>query len=186
MPRIRIISPSLSHIKNTAPLLPAVDHGMVARELGAEPLGVVPTEANPVSLYALRAALLDRRRSSGGRPGLEGTVRRQKIPLTDAQWSQLESIAQLVRASGIKVSAGQVASQLLDLALQQATVKLAAEVKVAATGANRTKRRVQPEAGASASEVAEHVAGGDYLETGALAPPPFTFTDVRSLRTENV
>src|SRR4051794_33102757 len=68
----------------------------------------------PITLFALREELGQRLQSSGGRPGLVGTTRRVKIPLSDQEWLQLEALA----APGFAPSAGQVASVLLSLCVR--------------------------------------------------------------------
>jgi hypothetical protein len=46
-------------------------------------------------------------------------LRRQKIPLSDDEWGQLEYLSELFEDSGIKATAGQVARVLLRLALKR-------------------------------------------------------------------
>jgi hypothetical protein len=67
----------------------------------------------PAVMVALRRQLVASLKSSGGRPALEGTDRRQKIPMSDADWAKVEQIARTFAADGVHVTAGQVASQLL-------------------------------------------------------------------------
>jgi hypothetical protein len=62
--------------------------------------------------------LLRRRQSSGGRPGIEGTDFRAKIPVGDQEWQRLEALAESLSAEGFSPSAGQVASVLLSIALR--------------------------------------------------------------------
>lgn len=51
--------------------------------------------------------------STGGRPSLEGTDRRQKIPTSDADWKRFEEIAERLTDAELRPSAGQVAGVLL-------------------------------------------------------------------------
>ena len=78
----------------------------------------------PITLYALRQELLGRRQSSGGRPRIEGTSFRAKIPLGERDWQRLETLAATLSAEGFSPSAGQVGSVLLSLALRSLTTDL--------------------------------------------------------------
>jgi hypothetical protein len=64
-------------------------------------------------LGQLRLELAAGIKSRGGRPSLEGTARRQKIPMTDADWEKLEALANALRVDGVHATAGQVGAQLL-------------------------------------------------------------------------
>lgn len=95
-----------------------IEPAIVAQALGAVPADAVEVSTQgPASLLALRQEILRRLVSSGGRPGLAGTNRRQKIPLDDSDWRELERIAATLRAHDIRATAGQVASILLHRAL---------------------------------------------------------------------
>jgi hypothetical protein len=85
--------------------------------LGAEHMGSVNVKGSPISQFQLRAVLIERLRSSGGRPALEGATRRVKIPVTENQWRALEELAASLTESGFAPSPGQVASVLIDLSL---------------------------------------------------------------------
>jgi hypothetical protein len=58
---------------------------------------------------------VNRLRSTGGRPRLEGTSeKRNKIPLFSEDWEKLEELAKYYRETeGINVSSGQIASALI-------------------------------------------------------------------------
>lgn len=71
--------------------------------------------------------MLRRRQSSGGRPGIEGTSFRAKVPVGDLDWHRLEAIAASLSAQGFTPSAGQVASVLLSMALRSVTTDLKEE-----------------------------------------------------------
>jgi hypothetical protein len=73
--------------------------------------------ALPSALTSLREHLAAALKSSGGRPALEGTARRQKIPMSDSDWAKLEELALGFRADGVHVTAGQVGAQLLHEAI---------------------------------------------------------------------
>src|ERR1019366_7245684 len=95
--RIVDIGPAMRKIRDIGKTLPRVDPALVAAALGAEPIARVPPESgNPLALYAVRAEIFRRLQSSGGRPALTETDRRVKIPLSDKEWTQLESIAAAV------------------------------------------------------------------------------------------
>ena len=70
-------------------------------------------------LGQLRLELAAGIKSRGGRPALEGTARRQKIPMTDADWEKLEALASALRVDGVHATAGQVGAQLLHDAIAQ-------------------------------------------------------------------
>jgi hypothetical protein len=84
-----------------------VEPADVAKALGAEPVGKVDSRATP-SMAGLYRELAERLRSTGGRPALQGATRRQKIPLTDADWNELERLSERLSATP-----GQIASVLL-------------------------------------------------------------------------
>jgi len=44
--------------------------------------------------------------SGGGRPGIEGTTFRAKIPVNDQDWQRLEAVAAALSAEGFSRSAG--------------------------------------------------------------------------------
>jgi hypothetical protein len=104
-------------IKNIGPTQRQVNFKVAAKELGAEAVGVtIDTRQGPISLFALRQFLVERLRSSGGRPALlaDGQKRRNKIPLSDEDWIKLEIIAKYYQQKeGINVSPGQIASALI-------------------------------------------------------------------------
>ena len=117
--RIRVTGPSVTRIEVSGPTVPPLDPAVVASALGAEPMpGGVEGRPGPITLYALRAELLSRRQSSGGRPGIEGTSLRAKIPLREEDWARLDSLAASLSSEGFSPSAGQVASVLLRMAIR--------------------------------------------------------------------
>src|SRR5690349_7193168 len=88
-----------------------VDPAAVAKALGAEDAGTeIGLKGSPVTVFQLRAELMNRLQSSGGRPALEGTTRRVKIPVTDRQWREIEDLAASLSDQGFSPTAGQVAS----------------------------------------------------------------------------
>lgn len=122
------VGPAMRTIRDSSKTLPRINPDEIAAALGAEKMPDVEVDAsNPLSLFALRAELFRRLQSSGGRPALEGTTRRPKIPVSEQEWQELESIAAAVTQEGCSPSAGQVASVLLNLALRSIQDELAKE-----------------------------------------------------------
>jgi hypothetical protein len=117
-----------------------VDPAVVGEALGAEETGItLGREGSPVSSFQVRSELLNRLRSSGGRPALEGATRRVKIPVTESQWRELEELAASFTDLGFVPSAGQVASALISLSLPVARserdrVRRGLEVHASAAG----------------------------------------------------
>jgi hypothetical protein len=123
--RIRNTGPTEKLIRDTSVTQPRIDPAEVAAALGGEPTGVTLEGAlSPLSLFLVRQELFRRLQSSGGRPALSGTTRRAKIPLSDAEWSELEELAAAIAAPGCAPTAGQVASVLLTLSLQRVVEQL--------------------------------------------------------------
>ena len=91
----------------------------LAKALGAEAVG--RADASPVfSMAGLHRELAARLRSTGGRPSLEGATRRQKIPVTDADWNELGRLSERLSATP-----GQIASVLLHQVLANLDVERA-------------------------------------------------------------
>ena len=117
--RIPIVEPTAPRIPLSDPTVRRLDAQAVAEALGAEAcVEGVEGQPGPITLYALRSELLRRRQSHGGRPGLEGTSFRAKIPVGDQEWQRLEALAASLSAEGFSPSPGQVASVLLSIALR--------------------------------------------------------------------
>ena len=94
----------------------AVDLG---KAFGGVFVGRLPRgQAGPVALLAVRTELARFLRSTGGRPSLEGTTRRQKIPLADADWADLQDLAAQLGTTAPRATAGQVASVILHRGLR--------------------------------------------------------------------
>jgi hypothetical protein len=109
-------------IRDTSPGVRRVDPAVVAEALGAEETGITPGQrGSPVSSFQVRSELVNRLRSSGGRPALEGATRRVKIPVTESQWQELEELAASFTDLGFVPSAGQIASVLISLSLPMAS-----------------------------------------------------------------
>jgi len=117
--RIKNSGPRGRAVRAASPGARKIPPKLVADRLRAEEMASEGGAASPPALHALRSALLQGLRSEGGRPRLEGTERRQKIPMKEADWVRLEKIARSLQASGAKVTAGQVASHLLHQAIDR-------------------------------------------------------------------
>ena len=105
-------------IRDVGATLDRVDQSKVAEMLGAESLGLDTHGCiGPLSLFQVRAELYRRLSSTGGRPSLTDTSRRSKIPLSNADWETLQSVASAASSPEFSPSAGQVASVILHLAL---------------------------------------------------------------------
>jgi hypothetical protein len=106
---IRTTETTLRPIRDSGSTLRGIDPAQVQGALGAEEArGELAEALAPLTLFALREKLLNRLQSSGGRPALEGTTRRAKIPLSDQEWEKLEELAAAIAAPGFAPSAGQV------------------------------------------------------------------------------
>lgn len=93
MKRIRVTGRGQPLIRDVGPGQPKVDPLLVAKALGAEIV------------------------STGGRPGLAWATRRQKIPLSEADWNVLVRIAESASTEKRKVYPAQVAGMMLHEAL---------------------------------------------------------------------
>jgi hypothetical protein len=103
-------------IRDTGPAQRRVDPEVIAKALGAKKVGItIDTRQGAVSLFSLRQFLVNRLRSTGGRPALAGTTRRRnKIPLDEEDWEKLKKIAKYYKQKeGINVTPGQIASALI-------------------------------------------------------------------------
>jgi hypothetical protein len=111
---------SLPKIKNTGKTLKRIEPDKLSKLLGAE---IVSTEAvesgSPVSLFALREYILENLRSTGGRPAIETNAKRQKIPLSEETWQALTALTSILRADGVSISPGQMASAIIRQGLLQ-------------------------------------------------------------------
>lgn len=88
----------------------------VSEALNAEDTGIsIDTRRGPVSLYSLQQFLVERLRSTGGRPRLEGTSTvRDKIPLFIDDKEKLKQLTEYYKETeGITVTVGQIASALI-------------------------------------------------------------------------
>lgn len=87
--------------------------------LGAERVGTIPPDGSPLSAYALRQELLRRLRSTGGRPGLDGTDMKAKVPMRRSRWEKLSELAEKVESENFRPTPAQLASVILDAAIDE-------------------------------------------------------------------
>lgn len=124
--KIRTTDTPMKVIRDTSATLVQVTPETVEKSLGAEASDQTLEDAlGPITLFAVRSELLKRLQSRGGRPALEGTSRRAKIPMGDLEWADLEELAVAVSGPGFSPSAGQIASVLLDLAVKSVKSEVA-------------------------------------------------------------
>jgi hypothetical protein len=115
----RLTNQTHAVIQDTSKVLPRLESSQVKSALGAEQSGLVLRAlGSPLALTLVRQELLERLRSTGGRPSLANTSRRVKIPLGEHQWEELEEIASAVATPEFSPSAGQIASVLITLSLR--------------------------------------------------------------------
>jgi len=109
-----------SKLKNVSRKPTPVPVDDVIAALGGRPLGVsVGNATAPVALLAIRDALMDRLRSTGGRPALSGDGSRQRVQISANDWQAITDIAGRIAVGHHKPSPAQVASVLIHLALER-------------------------------------------------------------------
>lgn len=96
-----------------------IDPAELAAALGAKPLGSqAPRDLDPLALAELGTQLLNRLRSSGGRPALADAAVNCRVPLSAADVKTLETmVAQIGDSAGAKPSVGQLVSVIVRLHL---------------------------------------------------------------------
>ena len=148
--RIKVTGGRAREVHSTSRPSRGIDPKSVGDVLDAEQLGAdVGFGGVHPALSSLRRDVLAALRSSGGRPGLEGAVRRQKIPMMDADWYELERVANSFQASGVKASPGQIAGKLLHDAIsvlkvspvKYPTAGQAANLRISETTTTRSARQ---------------------------------------------
>ena len=114
MTKIKITTKTAPKIKVTTKTAERIEPPELAKALGAEPTGerVNVSPSSPTG-RAMRQEIYQRLRSNGGRPALEGSERRQKIPLSGADWARLCAAADRFTDDQVKPTPGQVAAILL-------------------------------------------------------------------------
>lgn len=99
-----------------------IEPGEFATAIGAEAIGNAHgTNIDAVSLGALGNELINRLRSTGGRPALVDATEICRVPLSVEDFKALENLTdQIARTTGTKPSPGQVASVLVRQYLKDA------------------------------------------------------------------
>lgn len=122
---IRVASKATKVIRVAGRKSPRVSPNAVAKALGGEVVGKSRQQPlTPIGILALREQVTRLLVSSGGRPALEGSVGRQKIPLHEGDWQKLKKMAAAVATGGVKPTPGQMASLLLHRAIAEALGEL--------------------------------------------------------------
>jgi hypothetical protein len=99
---------------------PPIGIADVMTALGAHPLGIKSGDDKaPVALLTIRDALMQRLRTTGGRPALSGDGPRQRVQVSAEDWQAIVDIASHVAVGCHKASPAQVASVLIHLALER-------------------------------------------------------------------
>jgi hypothetical protein len=99
---------------------PPVAVADVITALGGRPLANKPTDDNaPLALPTIRNTLMQRLRTTGGRPALAGDGPRQRVQISVEDWQTIVDIANHIAVGHHKVSPAQVASVLIHVALQR-------------------------------------------------------------------
>jgi hypothetical protein len=138
--KITQVSRTSARVKPAGAQFKRIDRKLVAERLGAQRVAVVAElRGGAAALFALREELARRLVSTGGRPCLEGTARRQKIPLSEEDWRALEELAAGLSDKELRPTAGQVASVLLHHALEDIVddVALKTSIKKRARAASK-------------------------------------------------
>jgi hypothetical protein len=111
----RTARPRLVDVSRKPPPIAVAD---VMMALGGRPLGVRSGDDNaPIALLTIRDALMQRLRTTGGRPALSGNGSRQRVLVSAEDWQTIVDIAAHMDVARHKASPAQVASVLIHLAL---------------------------------------------------------------------
>jgi hypothetical protein len=112
--RVKVTSASVPRLRHTGKTYLKVAPQEIARALGAGHIErLTAGGGSPHGLHAIRADIARRLLSTGGRPSLAGTTKRQKIPFTPEDWTTLNRIAEELSEPNHRITAGQVASAIV-------------------------------------------------------------------------
>jgi hypothetical protein len=119
--RIKDTGRTLGGIRDTGRTLPALGREDLQKALGASEVAVTLRAPRDIrSMAELRSEILERLKSRGGRPALQGATQRQKIPLRPAEWKKLARLARrFSREAGRAITPAQIAGQLLSSKLNE-------------------------------------------------------------------
>jgi len=117
---IRVIAKTAKgRIRNTSLRPSSLSKDEFKAAFGAKAMNLhVGNDSSPVALLQLREQVMERLRSTGGRPALSDAAKKMKIPVTEQDWRDMEKIAQNIEGGKFKPSTAQVASVILHMALQ--------------------------------------------------------------------
>jgi hypothetical protein len=117
-----------------------VDRSNLQQQLGAAISGTVLHRTDtPLGFVAVRQELIEKRRSTGGRPGFANAERR-KIPVAESVWRAVSDAAAEMAEPGFRPSPAQVASAILSVAVHRLGPELKRETRHALT-ASRSLRQ---------------------------------------------
>jgi hypothetical protein len=118
--KINVVGKAMGRIEVKGSALPRIEPAELAAALNAEPCGEIHANGlDTLALGELGHELLKRLRSTGGRPALEGTTERCKVPLTPDDIAKLEQIITVMEAeTGKRPALGQIASVILSAHLK--------------------------------------------------------------------
>lgn len=121
-----------------------IDPAELAAALGANPSTQVPGNLDPIGLAELGTQLLNRLRSSGGRPSLADAPINCRVPLSTEDLQTLETMLSNISASiGSKPSVGQLVSVIVRQYLM--VLKSSPDPRASNLGAaNMTGHRLEP------------------------------------------
>ncbi len=108
--------------------------------LGAEAYGGGVSGGSPFSVWALRSRLMSELVSTGGRPGRSDASPR-KVSMTDAEWSALDKVTDLLKRQGVSATPGQVAGLLLHQSLAEVLKRLEDEAPAKTAESRSSARR---------------------------------------------
>lgn len=153
---IRVKRPTTKRVVDTSAKTPKISPQQVARALGAGPEGQELPRGLPPSAHLDLVALLVREiQSSGGRPARREETERKKIPLTSAEWDQLQAIADECKNQGISASPGQIGGLLVREGLKHYDASKRANLQAAASSRGELSE-LQPVADSILKKMKEH------------------------------
>ncbi|MBE7413294.1 MAG: hypothetical protein HS129_14745 [Leptospiraceae bacterium] len=95
-------------------------HEEFSKGIGASEFRELKIEhLEPLTLSGIFHSAIKNLKSTGGRPGRIGDTYRKKIPISDGEWKELESLSVVLHNLGVNVSTGQVAGLLIEKSLEQ-------------------------------------------------------------------
>ncbi len=118
--RIKVISKTLPKIVSTSKMLRKIEPEKVSGALGAKEVFEIDTDRNigSISGIALRMEIVEKIKSTGGRPSITFADGEKKIPISDENWETLKVMANFftesIGSKSKKVTPTHLASIILD------------------------------------------------------------------------